>query len=182
MKKLIFGVALLLFATQVLAAKKEDTTEQPKGDFDYHTSDTKVVRAVRNNNPGNVKSVKTATSKEWQGVVGYDDKGHCIFDNYIWGTRAMLKDLRGKINRGLNTTGKIIPVYCPSNDGCDVAQYLQAINKNAGIAKNDLLNANDQNQMWNLIIAMATHEAGKTKDGKPAVILTRAIFNAAWNL
>ena len=184
MKKLIFGVALLLFATQVLGAtkKKEDTTELPVGDLDFRTDDIKVAKSVRNNNPGNVKSGKNSKGEDWRGLVGFDEKGHCIFSNYLWGTRAMIKDIRGKVKRGDNTPAKIVPIYCPTNDGCNVPLYLSQIKKLSSIDKYDLLDYNDQNQMWNLIIAMATHEAGKTKDGKPAVILTRAIFNAAWNL
>lgn len=175
MKKLFVGLALLLWGT----SKLKDKGSTPQGS-DNRSNDTKIPRSIRNNNPGNLKSVKTATSPNWKGTVGLDDhrpSPHVIFENYTYGTRAMILDVRNKIRAGLNTPGKILAKYCPASDGCNNASYLTTIDKLADIAQNQQLQYTNKEQMYRLLKAMTHHETGFDNPN-----FTKSVFNDAWGM
>jgi hypothetical protein len=192
-KRMIFGVVLVAGAAIALSRKKETdapngassttaTSAMPSGDYDFRTTNQNIVRAVRNNNPGNVKSPGAI---DWKGTVGYDDHRplpHAIFSNYVYGTRAMLLDVQNKIRRGLNTTGKIIPVYCPKSDGCKTQEYLDAIEKVGNIKPNIKLDPNNKGTMFMLCKGIAYHEAGYDSAGANRTKFNQDIFNKAWNM
>lgn len=71
-----------------------------------------TARGLRNNNPGNLRD----TSIKWDGLVGHDDLGFCVFVDAYHGLRALGIDLLTKFRRGLDTVRKIIEVYAPPNE------------------------------------------------------------------
>lgn len=89
---------------------------------------------IRNNNPGNLREVGI----NWIGKVG-SNKGFTVFSNMDYGIRAMTKDLISKINKGLNTIDKYVPVYAPPSEN-NTQAYISYIVKNAGIPSNQVLN------------------------------------------
>ncbi len=187
-KRLILGIGLIVGGAIALnrkgsPSKSNSTTNSgsTSSNYDYRTTNINIVRAVRNNNPGNVKKPGAV---DWKGTVGYDDHRplpHAIFSNYIYGTRAMLVDLRNKIKRGLNTTGKIIPVYCPEDDGCNTQEYLDAIEKVSSIKPNIKLDPDNKGTMYMLCKGVAYHEAGY-ENGVNRTKFNQEIFNQAWNM
>ena len=177
--KYILGAFAVGFGAKLLFGNNSNSSNL--SDYDFRTTDLREARSTRNNNPGNVKKPNADT---WKGTVGYDEIGHAIFENYIYGTRAMIKDLQNKItNRGLDTIAKILPVYCPVSDGCNVAAYISQVEKYSGINRNARLNAKDKETMYQLCQTMAYYEAGNYKDTNAnRTKLNRQIFNLAWEL
>lgn len=116
-------------------------------------------RGFRNNNPGNVRPL--SGGRKWIGQTGVDyagsKEGYVIFDSMQNGFRAMARDLQVKINRGLNTIEKIIPVYAPAADNNNVGAYILAVSKNSGIAHNKPIAREDLSK---IVAAMARHELG----------------------
>jgi len=73
---------------------------------------TDLPRGARNNNPGNL----TKTSIPWQGKIGNDGRFE-KFKSYVWGVRALIRQLRTNINsKGLNTLRKLITSYAPPSE------------------------------------------------------------------
>lgn len=106
-KYIIVGVVVLLLLLFVFNTQATDlalpTDMQPLDP---------TVRGQRNKNPLNIKKGGT---QDWQGTTGYDNQGHAIFSSIEYGTRAALKDLNGKINRGINTIDKICDIWAEAN-------------------------------------------------------------------
>lgn len=114
-----------------------------------------TARGLRDNNPGNLRDAGIP----WQGLVGHDDLGFCIFDTPHNGMRALSIDLHTKWKRGLNTIARIIPVYAPPNEN-DTAAYETAVCSSIGRAPDDVLNLNDLNELAKLTRAIVLHENG----------------------
>ncbi len=116
-------------------------------------------RGYRNNNPGNVRPLPAG--KKWQGQVGVDHagsvEGYVIFDKMENGVRAMTRDLKVKIGRGLNTIEKILPVYAPEEDNNDVEAYIKSVSSKSGVAADKVISASD---LPKIITAMMRHELG----------------------
>ena len=88
-------------------------------------------RAVRNNNPGNLR---WDGKSQWQGMTGVDPDGFVRFDSPDNGQRALSINLGNQANlHGLNTVRAIISKYAPSTDGNDTAAYIDTVAKQLGI-------------------------------------------------
>lgn len=83
---------------------------------------------LRNNNPGNLRD----SGILWQGRVGAN-KGFTVFDAVENGIRAYAVDIRSKINRGLNTINKIIPVYAPPSEN-NTSSYITTVVRLTGFS------------------------------------------------
>ena len=182
-KIIIFGLLGGLLAASLLHGKNEttpDNTNTQTSDYDFSTDDIKEARSTRNNNPGNVKK---PGNTDWQGTKSYDEKGHAIFHDYIWGTRAMITDLRTKIQRGVNTPSKIIKEYCPAtgSDKCiDQKAYIKYLEDNVG---KNTIGRNDKETLYKLVQYMAFYEAGNYPNTSTnRTKLNRAIFDMAWEI
>lgn len=184
-KIIIFGLLGGLLAASLLHGKNDttpDNTNTQTSDYDFSTDDIKEPPSTRNNNPGNVKKPQLP-SGPWQGTKDYDKKGHAIFYDYIWGTRAMITDLRTKIQRGLNTPSKIIKEYCPAtgSDPCiNQKDYIKYVENNVGTA---VISRDDKDTLYKLVQYMSYYEAGPypgTKTNRTK--LNRAIFDMGWEI
>lgn len=98
---------------------------------------TSYPLGIRNNNPGNLRYVP---SIKWKGQVG-SASGFAVFDNVENGIRAMAIDLRSKINKGLDTLNKYIPVYAPPSEN-DTTAYINNMSSKTGIAANSKIDFN----------------------------------------
>lgn len=116
-------------------------------------------RGFRNKNPGNIRPLPGG--KKWQGQVGIDyagsKEGYVIFSSFVWGIRAMARDLKVKAGRGLNTIEKIIPVYAPAGDNNDVQAYIASVEKHSGVNRKTVLT---DAELLPVVKAMARHELG----------------------
>lgn len=90
-------------------------------------------RGIRNNNPGNLRP----TGDKWQGMAGIADN-FIVFENMLYGCRALGTDLSNKYFQGLNTVTKIISKYAPPSENITTA-YIGAVAKALGVGVNQPL-------------------------------------------
>ena len=126
----------------------------------------KPTRGERNNNPGNIRINPAWT---WQGQMGADSGGYVIFNTVENGVRAMTKDLKTKIARGLNTIAKIIPVYAPEFEN-PTSSYISRVSEWAAIPKDKVIDPSNKVQMLAIISAMIRFENGRVSYA-PSVIM-----------
>jgi hypothetical protein len=70
--------------------------------------------AEYNNNPGNIRPAKGV---KYEGMIGVDDKGFAIFEKPEFGQKALVNDIKYKLEkRGLKTPNDFIDVYTPKGD------------------------------------------------------------------
>ena len=70
--------------------------------------------AEYNNNPGNIRPAKGV---KYEGLLGVDDKGFGIFEKPEYGQKALINDIKYKLEkRGLKTPNDFIDVYTPKGD------------------------------------------------------------------
>jgi hypothetical protein len=70
--------------------------------------------AEYNNNPGNIRPAKGV---KYEGLIGVDDKGFGIFEKPEYGQKALINDIKFKLEkRGLKTPNDFIDVYAPKGD------------------------------------------------------------------
>jgi hypothetical protein len=70
--------------------------------------------AEYNNNPGNIRPAKGV---KYEGLIGVDDKGFGIFEKPEYGQKALINDIKYKLEkRGLKTPNDFIDVYAPKSD------------------------------------------------------------------
>lgn len=70
-----------------------------------------LPRGMRNNNPGNIRTLPA--SRAWRGQVG-DDRGYGVYDEMASGVRALAKQLLAYEKRGLVTVRAIIETWAPA--------------------------------------------------------------------
>lgn len=131
-----------------------------------------LPRGIRNNNPGNIR----ISSNPWKGKVQNNTDGAFEqFSAYVWGIRAMIKNLMSyQTQRGLNSIRQIVSTWAPSSEN-NTAEYISTVAQLTGRNPDAPLNLQDRATMQKLVQAMATME-----NGRPAV--TDEQFAYAWNL
>ena len=85
-----------------------------------------TVRAVRNNNPGNLRY----TGTPWQGLASPESDGEfCVFRNPYYGIRAMARVLLTYYrHHGINTIRGVIERWAPPGEN-DTEAYIQAVTR-----------------------------------------------------
>lgn len=117
-------------------------------------ADKTLPRGIRNKNPLNIRYFSAIN---WQGQLGDDGEGYAVFESLFYGLRAAAKDLDTKRKRGLNTIGKIIPIWAPHEDNNPVENYIAFVERETGIKRYEYLMPFDY---VNVIRAMAKFENG----------------------
>lgn len=121
---------------------------------------SKLTRGYRNKNAGNLRDFGI----KWQGLIGSDSDGFCIFDTVENGARAASKDVKGDIERkGQNTVRKLIESYAPPSEN-NTEAYISVVSKALGISDSSPLN-------WSLhkiplMLAIFKHENGYILDAE----------------
>ena len=148
---------------QVLAAFGNDEARQAlinNGDMAAPAAAPKTkgssgVRAIRNNNPGNLEFRGQA------GAVPEDGSGRFAkFGSSAEGVAALIKQLQRYGSRGLDTLEEIINTYAPSSEN-NTQAYISALSKRLGVSGSDQLNLSDANTLAALVRGISTHEAGR---------------------
>jgi hypothetical protein len=127
-----------------------------------------LPRGLRDNNPGNIRP---SIRYQWNGQVGTENN-YVVFVDIEHGLRAMCKDLMSKINRGLNTLNKYIPVYAPPSDNNNTQGYIDRVSKSTGIEPKAILDTN-KTTMVKLVKAHIAVEIG----GHYAELITDDMIN-----
>ena len=164
----LFG--LLLFAGRAKAA----TGSSGIANLSY-LGQSGLPKGLRNNNPGNIR----ISNNDWKGKIPISqntDKAFEQFAAFVWGIRAMIKNLQSyHRDRGLNTLTQIISTWAPAADNNNTTAYIQKVSLETGINPSQPLNLNDENTMRKVVKAMA-----KVENGREAI--TDPQFNYAWSL
>ena len=123
-----------------------------------YLNQTGLPRGLRNNNPGNL----ILTTIAWQGKIPNaqnTDKKFEQFKNLAYGTRAMLIDLIGDIEKKkLNTVSKLIHEYAPAFEN-NTAAYINTVAKAAGLTATQTF-APTKEILKKLVTAMVQVENG----------------------
>jgi len=132
----------------------------------YHN----LPRGIRNNNPGNLRM----TSIPWKGKISVarnTDGAFEQFERYVYGIRAMMKDIINDMGEGKNTIRKIINEYAPASENATEA-YIDQVSRYTGFGPDQPL-APTYLTFVRLIPEMIKHE-----NGIPAI--TQRQFDEAW--
>jgi hypothetical protein len=121
-----------------------------------------TVRAIRNNNPGNLR-----IGEPWQGLMRREtmtaeqraEPAFCVFADAGWGFRAMAKVILSYERIGASTVSKIIHRWAPPGEN-DTAAYVSAVSAALHVAPDEHIFVNDRAVMHALLKAIATHETG----------------------
>ncbi|MDI9872236.1 hypothetical protein [Flectobacillus roseus] len=125
-----------------------------------------LTLGVKNKNPLNIKKGGTT---DWLGTVGYDSQGHAIFSSFVYGIRAAIKDIKGKISRGIDTIQELIYVWAMGNR----EPYITYLVNQTGYSRNQKLEFS-KTTIQRLVIAMGQFESTYT--------ISQSEFNSAWLL
>lgn len=126
-------------------------------------TDTAHIRAVRNNNPGNIR-----VGSHWQGLLdpvhmNPDQKAEtafCVFATAVWGFRAMATIFHTYANKdGVKTIRGAISRWAPPNEN-NTGAYVQAVCQGCHVGPDDPFPFHDQQRMTLLLQAVSTHEVG----------------------
>lgn len=124
---------------------------------------TKVVRNVRNNNPGNLE-----TGEQWAGLMpplqmNSDQRAEprfCVFINPMMGFRALAKTLRTyRYTHDLDTISKIVEHYAPPVENVTDA-YVAHVALETGIDPDARLDLNDPVALTAMCRSIAVRESG----------------------
>lgn len=122
----------------------------------YKFKPAALVRGVRNNNPGNIRSTVSDT---WEGQTGTDGS-FAIFESPEFGIRAMGRTLMNYERiYGLNTVSEIISRWAPSNEN-NTEAYIDAVADDMGKFTWWPLDLEDADVLTKLIKAIIKHENG----------------------
>ena len=106
--------------------------------------ETKLPRGILNNNPGNIRP---NSLWKWDGQGPEDTSGnmgsYLTFITPEYGIRAMIRDVRMKRKRGLDTIYKILSAYAPPSDNNDVMAYAHGVCARIGAMLQIQLEPND---------------------------------------
>lgn len=163
---LIGGVVLVLayIYSAARAVGDEPLTITIDNDCTTHGTCGETTRGIRNNNPGNIRAYQT-----WVGQVGVDSAGFLIFEDPVYGIRAMAKDLSTKAARGLNTVQSIISAWAPEHEN-PTNEYVRYVSSYLGVSPSTTLGTSDRRD---LIVAIISFENGYNP--YPDSLITRGI-------
>lgn len=121
------------------------------------------IRAVRNNNPGNIER-----GDPWKGLMKREDMNidqasegrFCVFKSPQWGFRAIAVLLDNYQDLyGINTSDGVIDRWAPSSEN-DTGSYKRHVAKLTGRPGNAILNMQEYDDLAPLVKAIAIHECG----------------------
>lgn len=122
-----------------------------------------TVRAVRNNNPGNIR-----IGSHWQGLMEpsamtpeqHAENAFCVFSAPRWGFRAMATIFHTYHDHdGVKTLRQAISRWAPPNENNTTA-YVDAVCLATGVHPDVPFAFSDVSQMENLLKAVSIHECG----------------------
>lgn len=131
-------------------------------------------RGMRNNNPGNIR----ISANAWQGKVPVPQNTDGAFEQfttYVYGIRAMIKNLLTYYSQGLNTLQSIIGKWAPPSDGNNTPAYVAYVAQKTGYSPTQALDLRQKQVMKKIVLAMA-----EVENARAAV--TDSQFNYAWSI
>lgn len=118
-----------------------------------------TVRGVTNNNPMNIKDFGI----KWDGLVGKDDHGLCIFKDPVMGIRAGTIDILGDfIKDGKHTIGQLISEFAPETEN-PLSAYTNYLCGALGVKSDQAIDLKDITTLYNYVCAIIAFETGHYK-------------------
>lgn len=133
-----------------------------------------LPKGMRNNNPGNIR----ISGNPWQGKIPVSQNTDGAFEQfsaYVYGIRAMIKNLLSYYNSGLNTLQSIITKWAPAADNNNTGAYINFVALKTGFSPTQPLDLRNQTTMRKVVTAMTEMENGRSA-------VTAEQFNFAWKL
>lgn len=141
-----------------------------------------LPRGIRNNNPGNLRP---NPAWKWDGQGPMDTAGgqgeYLTFISPEYGIRAMIRDIRSKRKRGLDTVQKIMNVYAPLGDNNNPVAYARSVCARIGAMLEIELEPNDPmpTDMREFRVAFAKAKV-RVENGSPASFGRTEYWYADW--
>ena len=125
------------------------------------TTEQKLTRGERNNNPGNVRESAGDTTR-WSGERDTDDdRAFEEFKTPHDGIRALAKVLLAyQRKHGLDTIREIITRWAPSSEN-NTESYILAVASSMNVPDDAPLYLGDETVLQNLVSAIIRHENGR---------------------
>lgn len=122
-------------------------------------TEPKLPRAIRLNNPGNIRHTDT----HWQGMaLDQPDAEFLKFQDPVWGIRAMCKIWKTYKKRdadGTLTLPEIINQWAPNTEN-PTELYIKNVCEWTGFSRTDSINVRDLETLKKLVPAFIRQEAG----------------------
>jgi len=126
------------------------------GGLFYMTYRATLPRGVRNNNPLNIRD----SGNDWEGKTGLNlDKQFEEFKSPVYGFRAGARILRSYYRQGYKTLAQMIYRFAPANEN-NTELYVKQVSQWSGIAVNQEVNVDNNDQLASLLYAMSKKEVG----------------------
>ncbi|WP_109076230.1 MULTISPECIES: structural protein P5 [unclassified Azospirillum] len=124
-----------------------------------------LPRGIRNNNPMNLKDFGI----DWNGLVGNDGKGMCVFDKPENGLRAGMKDLVNDYKKkGFDTVEKLMAEFAPPSDKNPTSAYAAFVARRLGVAIDGRINLTEPDMLVSFAKAIVAFENGRAPSTHPA--------------
>ncbi len=117
-------------------------------------------RGIRNNTPGNIRLGQTV----WKGLssaVLQKDGEFCIFEDEVWGLRAILRIFHTYESRGLNTIAEWITKWAPPSDNNNTSAYIAKVCAAAGRGPHDRISIHNRDTALRVLEAIVFRENGQ---------------------
>lgn len=117
---------------------------------------SQAPRGIRNNNPGNIEK-----GEPWQGLASDQsaDSRFAVFENPVWGIRALARVLKTYRERyGLTSITEIISRWAPAHEN-NTASYARAVAAEMGIDPYTYVTDSPETRL-KLVKAIIRHENG----------------------
>lgn len=130
-------------------------------EHDLDNIDQSWPRGIRNNNPGNIR-----IGENWQGLATKEEmkefqrseKEFCVFNNAIWGIRAIVVILNTYQRKGFDTVEKMIGRWAPHNDKNPTQKYVEFVAEHMEIEPDEKFNIQDKNLAQKMVEAIIAFE------------------------
>ena len=143
------------------------------------TTDPKLPRGYRNNNPLNIR----ISSNAWKGKIKPSgDKAFEQFASMPYGYRAALVLMRNYISKyGCNTVEKIISRWAPPSENNTLA-YIKHVCDYSGLTPDTVVARNDKDTLTKMAYAMSIIENGNTEYTRMLGLPNMETINEGWRL
>lgn len=155
----LLGTGIYLFRKET---KQKTTPTMPNNNSIPTTSpyygDINAPMGYRNNNPLNIRHY---ARNSWMGQILPNSEG--AFEKFVaieYGYRAALLLIRNYTKEGYRTISQIINRWAPKADNNDPERYIATVCQITGFMPGTIINAYSQDDMCNLVYAMAVVENG----------------------
>lgn len=121
-------------------------------------------RGIRNKNPGNLRY----NGIQWDGLVGEDDAGFCVFRQHLWGLRAMARVLMNYQDRhGINTIRGVVERWAPDTEN-ETQAYVDHVASDLGVDPDQPIVI--KTILPRLMVQLIEHENGEQPYSKALII------------